>query len=209
MFYTNDSKTDSITSRSPRAQESLKICCSRKFSPWHKQINKKLSKQCVWLIQATANWSWRLPQNPLRIVYRKKELKATILALQLESLEKQKYDSENKSKPSQSLSYLTPDNCRYYKKLTEEKKLSRTEEKGKFEKQSPPVPKHTQKVYFSPPGRQFLFKKWGQSILSHTPEPTIKLKAEHQELNFLIDTDVTFSTIHSGHLSLCVTSDSI
>lgn len=43
----------------------------------------------------------------------KKSLIATILALQLEYLEKQKHKSENNLKPS---SYLPPDNCRYCKK---------------------------------------------------------------------------------------------
>lgn len=46
----------------------------------------------------------------------------------------------------------------------------------------------------------------GQS--SYTPEPTVKLKAEEQ-MDFLIDTVVPFSIIHSGDLSLRVTSHSI
>lgn len=60
--------------------------------------------------------------NSFRILYGKaegkKELKATIIALQLESLQKQKYDSENKSKPTQSSFYLSPDNFRNGLKAT-------------------------------------------------------------------------------------------
>ena len=49
----------------------------------------------------------------------------------------------------------------------------------------------------------------GHPRLSSTLEPTIQLKIEAWELDFLIDTDVIFSTISSENLSLPLTSDSV
>ena len=55
-------------------------------------------------------------ENSLQKSRRKRELKTMILALQLESLEKQKYDFENNLKLIKSPPYVPLDNCRYCKK---------------------------------------------------------------------------------------------
>lgn len=69
-----------------------------------------------------------------------------------------------------------------------------------------PEPEHPQEVCFSPPEGKIPHKWRGQSILSHTLEPSIKPKIEDGELDFLSDTGVTISPICSEDLSLPATS---
>lgn len=123
------------------------------------------------------------------------ELRTLILALSLESLARQKQDSEGRFKPTQSPPLPLAFVSRHWQILQEIRTLVKTQNPRSFH-------------FFFLMGN-FPLTDGGQLILYRTPNPTIKPKLEDQKLDFLIDTGATFSTIHSADLSLPVTPESI
>lgn len=117
--------------------------------------------------------------------------------------------TENRSKPSQSSSCLSPDNCRYCKKLGHWKRNVLSLGEWKVWEITPLDPTILRKfIFLLLTGNFPPIDGVSQSSVSPQRLP-LKFKIEDRELDFWIDTGATFSTIHSEDQSLPVTSDSI
>lgn len=63
-------------------------------------------------------------------------------------------------------------------------------------------PQHPERLYFPPSVGQYPINGQGHLVLSQAPELTVKLAVDDQELDFLIDTDVT--SLSFQRLYLCL-----